>query len=123
MVLDNSDNIQLFFGSPAAASSLAGPSQAGHLSNYIPECRHGSLIVTTRNKQLGVRLAKAQQLVKVRRMDKDKSEQLLLTKLGNIRGTPAELLSLSSHLEYLPLALAQAAAFIQETCITVGKYL
>jgi hypothetical protein len=50
MVLNNSDDMQLFFGSPAAASSLTGPSQAGHFSDYLPECRHGSLMVTTRNK-------------------------------------------------------------------------
>jgi hypothetical protein len=56
-------------------------------------------------------------------MDKDESEQLLLSKLGNIRGPPAELSSLSSQLEYLPLALTQAGSFIQETCITVAKYL
>lgn len=126
MVLDNVDDMQLFFGSSATASSLAEPSQAGrasHFSDYLPECRHGSLMVTTRNKQLGVRLAKGQQPVEASRMNEDESKQLLLAKLGTIRATPAELSSLSSQLEHLPLALAQAAAYIHETCITVAQYL
>uniref|UniRef100_A0A8H7NHM7 NB-ARC domain-containing protein n=1 Tax=Bionectria ochroleuca TaxID=29856 RepID=A0A8H7NHM7_BIOOC len=125
MVLDNTDDMQLFFGSPVAASSLAGVSQAGpgRFSDYIPECRHRSLLVTTRNKQLGVRLAKGRQPVEVSCINKDKSEQLLLATLGNIGATTTELSLLSSQLEHLPLALVQAAAFIQETCITVAKYL
>jgi hypothetical protein len=125
MILDNADDMQLFFGSPVAASSLAGPGQAGpsRFSDYIPECRHGSLLVTTRNKQLGIRLAKGRQPVEVSCMNEDESEQLLLATLGNIGATTAELSLLSSQLEHLPLALVQAAAFIQETCITVAKYL
>ncbi|CAI6090550.1 unnamed protein product [Clonostachys chloroleuca] len=38
-------------------------------------------------------------------------------------GTPVELSSISSQLEHLPLSLAQAAAFIQETSTTVANYL
>uniref|UniRef100_A0A8H7K7I5 Uncharacterized protein n=1 Tax=Bionectria ochroleuca TaxID=29856 RepID=A0A8H7K7I5_BIOOC len=76
MVLDNADDMQLFFNSPVAASSSAGLSQAGpgRFSDYVPECRHGSLLVTIRNKQLGIQLAKGQQPVEVSCMNKDESE-------------------------------------------------
>ncbi|KAI9155124.1 Kinesin light chain [Paramyrothecium foliicola] len=117
MVLDNADDVQLFFG--AYAESNPG----GGLSNYLPECRHGSLLATTRNKQMGVKLAKGQKLIEISHMNQVESEQLLRTSLGGVNTTSADLWSLSSRLEHLPLALAQAASFIQETCITPLKYL
>ncbi|KAI9148693.1 Kinesin light chain [Paramyrothecium foliicola] len=124
MVLDNADDMQLFFGAPSVAvPSSAEQREAGNLSAYLPERRYGSLIATTRNKQLGVRLAKGQQPIEVMRMNENESAQLLRTKLDDTKAASADLSSLASRLEYLPLALAQAASFIQETCITVSKYL
>ncbi|KEY74844.1 hypothetical protein S7711_09938 [Stachybotrys chartarum IBT 7711] len=124
MVADNSDDMQLFFGAPSAAAlSSAEPREAGNLSAYLPECRHGSLITTTRNKQLGVRLAKGQQPIEVMRMNENESAQLLRTKLDDMNAASADLSSIASRLEYLPLALAQATSFIQETYIIVSKYL
>jgi hypothetical protein len=124
MVLDNADDMQLFFGAPSAAvSNSAEPRGADNLSAYLPECRHGSLIATTRNKRLGVRLAKGQRPIEVIRMNENESAQLLRTKLDDTNAASADLSSLASRLEHLPLALAQAASFIQETCITASRYL
>ncbi|KEY64848.1 hypothetical protein S7711_10081, partial [Stachybotrys chartarum IBT 7711] len=124
MVLDNADDMQLFFGAPSTvALSSAESSKADNLSAYLPECRQGCLVVTTRNKQLGVRLAQGQQPVEVTQMNENESVQLLRTKLDDMSTASADLSSLASRLEYLPLALAQAASFIQETCITALKYL
>jgi hypothetical protein len=52
-------------------------------------------------------------------MDEGELRQLLQEKLkaGNL--DPDDLSKLSSRLEHLPLALVQAAAFIQEMSITV----
>ncbi|KAI9150668.1 Agmatine deiminase [Paramyrothecium foliicola] len=122
MVLDNADDMNLFYGSSTAYNSTA-LKQTDGLWRYLPESRHGSLIATTRDKQLGVRLTKGQHLVEIALMSEAESKQLLLAKLRGISATSQELLLLSSHLDHLPLALAQAAAFIQETCITVTRYL
>ncbi|KAH7124610.1 hypothetical protein EDB81DRAFT_911543 [Dactylonectria macrodidyma] len=56
-------------------------------------------------------------------MNEDESEQLLRVRLKGISTTSADLFMLSFQLEHLPLALAQGAAFIQETSITMAKYL
>ena len=56
-------------------------------------------------------------------MDKDESYQLLCTKLEVEELDRNELSLLSSRLEYLPLALVQAAAFIVENTIPVKEYL
>src|SRR6478609_8383413 len=98
MVLDNADDMQLFFGVPsAAASSSVEQREACNLSTYLPECRHGSLIATTRNKQLGVRLAKGQQPIEVMRMNENESVELLRTKLDNANVASADLSLLASR--------------------------
>ncbi|KAH7303371.1 hypothetical protein B0I35DRAFT_365076, partial [Stachybotrys elegans] len=122
MVLDNADDIQLFFPPPSEATpDPAGPDPRCSFSDYLPECAHGALLVTTRNKQLGVKLSKGQRIIEVGRLTEHESERLLHAKSINAAST--DLLSLSARLEHLPLALVQAAAFIQERSITVAKYL
>jgi tetratricopeptide (TPR) repeat protein len=122
MVLDNADDLHLFFPPPTESTSNSTESgRSGSLSDYLPECAHGALLFTTRNKQLGVKLSRSQCVIEVGRMSEDESEHLLRSKTVN--ATPADLLSLSARLEYLPLALVQAAAYIQEMSITVAKYL
>ncbi|KAL7796270.1 hypothetical protein V8C43DRAFT_304161 [Trichoderma afarasin] len=103
MIIDNADDMQLFFGQPAGtATNPSKEKDEKNLARYLPECAHGTILITTRNKQVGVRMTKGQQPIEVLRMNEGESVQLL---------------------QHLPLALAQAAAFIQETSITVDKYL
>ncbi|KAF3074352.1 hypothetical protein CFAM422_003689 [Trichoderma lentiforme] len=124
MIIDNADDMQLFFGQPAAtATNPSKEKDEKNLARYLPECAHGTILITTRNKQVGVRMTKGQQPIEVLRMNEEESAQLLRARLKDTIATTTELSTLSSQLEHLPLALAQAAAFIQETSITVGKYL
>ncbi len=125
MVIDNADDMQLFFGAPADFSSgnaSTGPHHAGNLERYIPECAHGSFLITTRNKQAGLRLAKGNIPIAVRELNDTESEKLLRAKIKE-NPTSDELSTLSSRLERLPLTLVQAAAFIEANSITVGEYL
>ncbi|GAB1315441.1 hypothetical protein MFIFM68171_05651 [Madurella fahalii] len=110
MVIDNADNAQLF-------------SQPRSLGKWIPECAHGSILVTTRNKVAGSRLTQGRCLIEVGKMTEGESRLLLQEKLEADNPDPDNLSSLSSRLEHLPLALVQAAAFIQETSISVDSYL
>ena len=125
MVIDNADDMQLFFGAsadPSSGSVSAESRHVGKLERYIPECAHGSLLITTRNKQAGLRLAKGHPPIEVCEMDGTESEKLLRTKVQE-NPTSSELSTLSSRLERLPLALVQAAAFIEANTITVSEYL
>ncbi|KAJ1323029.1 FxSxx-COOH system tetratricopeptide repeat protein [Microdochium nivale] len=110
MVIDNADDAQLF----------SGPEGFGR---HIPECAHGSVVVTTRNKEAGSRLTKGGRLIEVREMDESESVELLKKKLEEGGIEADDLLALSSRLERLPLALVQAAAFMQEKSVSVSKYL
>jgi tetratricopeptide (TPR) repeat protein len=123
MVIDNADDIQLFFGQHNRLANAGSSSYEKSLGQYLPECSHGAILVTTRNKQTGSRLAKGNRPVEVGRMDEDETAQLLRARLGGIDAASDESAALSSRLEHLPLALVQAAAFIQENTITISHYL
>ncbi|KXJ85024.1 hypothetical protein Micbo1qcDRAFT_237614 [Microdochium bolleyi] len=110
MVIDNADDAQLF----------SGPEGVGR---HIPECAHGSVVVTTRNKEAGSRLTKGGRPIEVREMDESESKELLKKKLEEGGIEADDLSPLSSRLERLPLALVQAAAFMQEKSVSVSKYL
>ncbi|RYP69598.1 hypothetical protein DL770_008204 [Monosporascus sp. CRB-9-2] len=94
IVIDNADDIDLFFR-PSGAASDRGDGDRD-LGQFLPESSYGALLATTRNKRAG---------------------------LGGVAVTAADLSTLSNRLEHLPLALVQAAAFIQENSITVQDYL
>jgi tetratricopeptide (TPR) repeat protein len=113
MVIDNADDRQLFCDQPE------------RLGRYIPECAHGAVLITTRDKQVGSRLTKGMPPIEVRQMDGGDSVQLLrrTVEANDTVCDDDDLSTLSSRLEYLPLALAQAAAFMQENSMSVGDYL
>ncbi|KAK4233072.1 hypothetical protein C8A03DRAFT_39245 [Achaetomium macrosporum] len=110
IVIDNADNTQL----------ASGP---GGLGQHIPECAHGSVLVTTRNKEVGSRLTRGGRPIEVKKMDDSESKELLEKKLEEDRIDPGDLSTLSSRLEHLPLALVQAAAFMQEKSVPISRYL
>ncbi len=75
------------------------------------------------NKQAGLGLAKGKPPVEVSKRGDNEPQQLLRTRLSERNFAPGELSALSSRLEHLPLALAQAAAFIEANTTAVGDYL
>ncbi|KAK4122227.1 hypothetical protein N657DRAFT_664840 [Parathielavia appendiculata] len=93
MVIDNADDMQLFFG------------QHMGLGQYLPECPHGATLVTTRNKQAGLRLTRGKRPIEVGKINEDETDQLLCTHLDGISITSSESSALSYRLEHLPLAL------------------
>jgi hypothetical protein len=121
MIIDNADDMRLFF--PQADNlSKSRSNNEDSLGQFIPECSHGTILITTRNMQVGSRLMKGKRPIEVGKMDENESIQLLRQGLQGDESTE-DLLQLSSRLEFLPLALVQAAAFIQENSITVNDYL
>ena len=115
MVIDNTDDTQILF--PSSVGREKG------LGQYIPKCAHGSILVTTRNKQAGLKLAKGKPPIEINAMNSNESEQLLRANLGGQGVASSELSALSSRLEHLPLALVQAAAFIEENTMPIHEYL
>ncbi|KAM0554742.1 hypothetical protein ACHAPJ_006814 [Fusarium lateritium] len=122
MIIDNADDMQLFFPQPDEPSKPT-PSDEETLGQFLPDCTNGTILITTRNMQVGSRLTKGKRPIEVGKMDEHESTQLLRQGLQQGDEPLTDLLQLSSRLEFLPLALVQAAAFIQENSITVVEYL
>ena len=122
MIIDNADDLQLFSDPPSANDGMSKSNE--NLTRYLPSCHRGAFLITTRNKQVGARLTMRQQLIEIPPMNDEESTQLLQSMMPDADGmTPGNVATLSARLEYLPLALAQGAAFIQATGISVDKYI
>jgi hypothetical protein len=119
MVIDNADDTQLFFQLQQENADLTREK----LGRYIPECAHGSILVTTRNKQAGLRLTRGKPPIEVGNMTSHETNELIRTMLENSDIPDEEISGLATRLENLPLALAQAASFIHENGITIDDYI
>ncbi|KAI9818975.1 MAG: hypothetical protein M1832_004143 [Thelocarpon impressellum] len=127
MVIDNADDVDMFFD-PAQPTRQADTSvdQANTdpgLAQYVPECSHGAILVTTRNKQAGVKLAMGRGLIEIPMMDEEETKGLVLKRLATQNLNADGLSELVEQLERLPLALVQASAFMLEQTIGLEEYL
>ncbi|KAM4066702.1 phosphorylase superfamily protein [Hirsutella rhossiliensis] len=124
MVVDNADDKQVFYTLPEDEGG-SSPSQDGGIARFLPESPHGSILVTTRDRQVGVLLTKGRTraVEEICKMDKRESDQLVRATLDGLEVTVDEISLLTSRLEYLPLALVQAAAYIRMNVMAVSRYL
>ncbi|KAK2666295.1 hypothetical protein RAB80_017952 [Fusarium oxysporum f. sp. vasinfectum] len=126
MVIDNADDRQLFSQPQHIQDSIKAPVSAtgadGGLGRYIPECAHGSVLATSRNKQTALRLSRIKCPIEVNSMTNHEADRLIHSILEDDEISVEETSLLAARLEHLPLALVQAAAFIQENTISIGRY-
>ena len=127
MIIDNADDIDMFFRSEQKQVDLLNDSQnlvpIPALHEYIPHCFHGSILITTRDKKIGIRLTKSQGAIEIPKLNSMESSELVRKALGELITESDDITRLSESLEHLPLALAQAAAYIQENSISVKRYM
>ncbi|OAL33356.1 hypothetical protein AYO20_07367 [Fonsecaea nubica] len=118
LVVDHADDMDVLFG------SLENPDG---IFQYLPERDHGRILFTTRSRE--VANAVEGEMVELAEMSADEAKSLLeksLEKslvredlLRNDKGV-AELLQ---ELTYLPLAIMQAAAYLNRNRVTITKYM
>ncbi|RWA05007.1 hypothetical protein EKO27_g10098 [Xylaria grammica] len=115
MILDSADDIDVFYGivrhedQPSAASDGKRA-----LWSYLPQSSNGLILVTTRNRGLALRLTGHQNnnIIDVGPMDNANALELLAKRLGP-QFDEANGKQLVEALEYMPLAISQAVAYIQ----------
>ncbi|KAI3535331.1 hypothetical protein CSPX01_11442 [Colletotrichum filicis] len=88
-----------------------------------PKYGNGSVLVITRNKEAGSRLVPGQPLLEVGPMSDEESVQMIREIAGDSSLSVDTATVLSNRLENLPLAIAQAAAFMQENCMGLDQYI
>jgi tetratricopeptide (TPR) repeat protein len=114
LIVDNADNQELIFG----AANKPG------IEAYLPESDNGIVLLTTRSGQVGVDFA-GSDVIEVEQMDPE--EALHLFKRSLIRKQLLEdealIKELLLCLTFLPLAITQAVAYLNQTRAPVQAYL
>jgi tetratricopeptide (TPR) repeat protein len=124
LVLDNADDATVLLppSSSGQTSSEGNGTDGGssssrvlsqHLSTYLPQSTHGSVIVTSRTRRAAIEMVEDSDILTIEPMHDVAAHALLYKKLGDKVDRSHGLDDLATALEYMPLALVQAAAFIR----------
>jgi hypothetical protein len=128
MIIDNADDVDVMFSSVEGRTenSTAVPGLGSRsLLDYIPQSAHGSVVITSRGRDVAYRLTgRTGDILDVAPMDPDTSVVLLRKKLES-DNRDEDLISLVRNLDGMPLAITQAAAYINRRAprMTMSKYL
>jgi tetratricopeptide (TPR) repeat protein len=124
IIIDSADDTGVFFNTGNRhTENLRDGKKA--LSAYLPQSPNGSILVTTRNKDLAFRLTgDHQSIIEVGPMNPADAFSLLEMKLDG-QTDPDAGTELVKTLEYMPLAISQAGAYIRQGAprTSVKKYL
>jgi hypothetical protein len=126
LLLDNADDAAVLRGSAKEDSSSDSRSAfKQRLSRYLPPSRHGSVLVTSRTQRAAMQLVEDSDIIVIEPMDNRAAHMLLRKKLGDKFDGDDSITELAAALDYMPLALVQAAAYIQERAprCSVQQYL
>ncbi|EPE06925.1 kinesin light chain 1 [Ophiostoma piceae UAMH 11346] len=109
LVFDNVDDISIW--------------EKRGLVDCLPRNELGTIVFTTRNKQVAVRLARSN-VIDLSNMDEESSRRLLHNYLvcKDLLDRTEDTNALMKQLAYLPLALVQAATYINMNTITIQEY-
>ncbi|RMZ69754.1 kinesin light chain 1 [Pyrenophora seminiperda CCB06] len=120
LVFDNADDINMWIDEPKS-----GAQQSSRLIDYIPRSKNGRVVFTTRDRKVGVKLAH-QNVIEVPQVTEDTATQMVrnfLIRKDLVDSRPADTKAMLAWLTHLPLAIAQAAAYINENGITLADYM
>ncbi|KAJ3545452.1 hypothetical protein NM208_g2500 [Fusarium decemcellulare] len=125
MIINNADDAELLFQTTTEEklSKVAEAETHQHrgLVEYIPECSHGSVLLTTRDSEYP--LVRGASLIKVENLEDPDIHHLVQGIMDNEPVKAADATVLSSRLEESPLALTLAASFMKTRSIPIGQYL
>jgi hypothetical protein len=108
MVIDNADDSDVFF------QPLERAEEADPLSDFLPRSPNGWILITSRSRDVAFRLTGSySSILEVRRMDVDDALALLQRKLG-FQPNKDDAINLLNILDFMPLAISQAAAYIAQ---------
>ncbi|KAL5047304.1 P-loop containing nucleoside triphosphate hydrolase protein [Aspergillus fruticulosus] len=113
LIFDNADDIDMWFGKPE------GTTEPCQLSDYVPWSRTGSVLFTTRFTKVASKLA-MQNVIRVPELDEAGALELLSERLvdKSLLQDRDQAALLLKQLTYLPLAIVQAASYVNENCLS-----
>ena len=114
MIIDNVDDRSIFFDKATSTSKA--------LREYTPQCDRGTIIYTTRSRDIGINLSLDREPIFVPSMEVEEARSLLGERIRS-QSTNEEQLDLLEELVFLPLAICQATAFMLKRNRRIFDYL
>lgn len=125
LVFDNADDLDVLglqssneeVSQARNSGDCGGGAPQQQLLSYWPPSRHGSVLVTSRTRRVAVQLVDDSDVIPIGPMDHAAAHALLYQKLGSCSkesDSRTDLGDLAMALDYMPLALVQAASYIRE---------
>ncbi|RYP56631.1 hypothetical protein DL770_010820 [Monosporascus sp. CRB-9-2] len=115
LIVDNADDMDTLFGSP---------NKPGGLCEHLPENENGLMVFTTRSREVAVSLVGGD-LIDLEEMSSEEAIAFFLKTLTQKRPDQDEAVikELLQELAHLPLAIAQAVAYLNTNQIPIKRYL
>lgn len=113
MIIDNVDSIETFLKIEIHGKPLI---------DYVPQSANGSVLYTSRNRDIGVDLTQDHDPIMITSMNLEEAQHLLGKDLIS-RSTSEDRRDLLEELDYLPLAINQAVAYMTKRRISIKEYL
>ena len=121
MVLDNADDLDTFFTNPALDTKELECVKP--IVDYLPRDSNGLTLITTRDKRVGCRL-RCHRSITVQPMSPGEAKELLQSHLdAQINASDDDLSEVAKSMDYIPMAITQAIAFMNENSTTPAQYL
>ena len=114
LIVDNADDVELVCGSPGTPQGL---------NSYLPDSENGRIVFTTRFRD--VAMGVAEETVKLNEFSLAEAKELLekLVKRKDLIDDAASMNELLHELTLLPLAITQAAAYLERNEVSIAEYL
>ena len=129
IILDNADDASFLIDahrtdhdSMPRNSSSGGESRP--LVRYLPQCKNGSILITTRSRNAALELVEADNIIAINPMDRASALALFEKKLGKQNDIDS-ISELATALDCIPLPIGQAASYISQWAprLSVRQYL
>ena len=114
LIVDNADDMEI----------VTGSKQVRGIADYLPHSNEGLVLFTTRTQEAAVALARSH-VIKLEAMSRQEAVDLLKASLirKDLLNSDSNTTDLLDELTYLPLAIAQAAAYLNTNEESVSEYL
>jgi len=116
LIFDNADDLSMWKGA-------SWDSKDGGLRDFLPQSEQGVIMFTTRSNKVAQYL-KSTETIEIPEMDEHKATQVLSNLLinKNLLSDKESTRKLLERLTFLPLAIVQAASFINENMMDISSY-
>jgi hypothetical protein len=125
LILDNADDLSIFKGGYSCGQVSEDQPKSPELLRFIPKAHNGAVIWTSRDGGILGRIVDVGQGIEIGAMTDRESLKLFrkLSARSDIQQPSESEKHLLELLQRLPLAIAQAAAYIRKTNVSIEGYL